>query len=202
MKKLIGIWLLLVTFFNYSQEFEFIPICSENFVSPIKSNWKSIGPIQDVPNLQQNLGFISTVEIHPKNRNIAYSSSNSGGIYKTNNFLDSLPVWKNVTDKLRLPGLGINDLVLDQKNPKVLYASTGCKNENKMGLGVLKSIDGGESWFPIGPTKLKKNNISSRILIHNIHNQILFCAINDQLYKSINAGKSWELILNCQTLLD
>ena len=114
-------------------------------------NWDNIG-------LQES-HHIGRIIIHPKNPEIIwvaslghlYSSSSERGIYKS---LDGGLTW---TNKLYVNDYtGAIDLVLDETNPDVLYASMWEKDRKAwnfdgsgIGSGIYKSIDGGENWIEI-----------------------------------------------------
>ncbi len=110
-------------------------------------------------------------------------------------------------------------LIVDPGNTNVLYLSTGifdreafnsdCANGAPGGLGVLKSIDGGQTWTPIN------NGLSDLYVcclrMHPTNPQILFAATgngscsktyaNGQcafcgVFKTINGGSSWTKVIS------
>lgn len=198
MKALLTCCCLFCFFFCFAQQtkIDFSPICSEDANNPITSNWQALGPFEDAPNLPQNIGLVSCFVIHPSNFNIAFLGSNTGGMYKTENFTDSLPIWKNVTNAMRLPGMGISQIVIHPKNPKIMYASTGYSSGlgEGMSVGVIKSIDGGTTWFPIGPNFPKDKNVPTRILLDWNNPKHLFYTAVDEVYETYDEGKSWKMI--------
>lgn len=114
-------------------------------------NWVNIG-------LQES-HHIGRIIIHPQNPDIIwvaslghlYSSSNERGVYKS---LDGGLTWAN---KLYVNDYtGAIDLVIDENNPEILYASMWEKDRKAwnfdgsgIGSGIYKSIDGGENWVEI-----------------------------------------------------
>ena len=114
-------------------------------------NWVNIG-------LQES-HHIGRIIIHPQNPDIIwvaslghlYSSSNERGVYKS---LDGGLTW---TNKLYVNDYtGAIDLVIDENNPEILYASMWEKDRKAwnfdgsgIGSGIYKSIDGGENWVEI-----------------------------------------------------
>ena len=114
-------------------------------------SWDNIG-------LQES-HHIGRIIIHPQNPDIIwvaslghlYSSSNERGIYKS---LDGGLTW---TNKLYVNDYtGAIDLVIDENNPEILYASMWEKDRKAwnfdgsgIGSGIYKSIDGGENWVEI-----------------------------------------------------
>ena len=182
-------------FFSQNKEYPLTPICPDDPFTIAKSDWTPLGPFKDVPSSTPNVGFVSAMAVHPSNKNIVYLASNSGGLYQTTNFLDSIPLWKNKTQHLRWHGLGINDICIDEKNSQIIYLATGFTTGfgSRFGIGVLKSEDGGENWKHIGPIQLKKEHVCSKIVCNQKNNLHLITAINEQLYQSEDGGKQWNI---------
>tara|TARA_B100000614_G_scaffold31981_2_gene24662 strand:- start:2197 stop:5007 length:2811 start_codon:yes stop_codon:yes gene_type:complete len=115
------------------------------------NSWDNIG-------LQES-HHIGRIIIHPQNPEIIwvaslghlYSSSSERGVYKS---LDGGLTW---TNKLYVNEYtGAIDLVIDENNPEILYASMWEKDRKAwnfdgsgIGSGIYKSIDGGENWVEI-----------------------------------------------------
>src|SRR5436190_4120458 len=69
-----------------------------------------------------------------------------GGVWKTDNALDSIPTWSQVSDG-QIPSNAIGSLAFDASGN--LYAGTGEPNgssDSEAGAGLYKSTDGGSSW--------------------------------------------------------
>ena len=110
--------------------------------------WQSMG----LPETQH----IGRIKLHPTNTAIAwvaalghlYSPNKERGMYKTT---DGGKTWKNtlfIDDKT-----GAIDLVIDPKNPDILFAATWHKERSAWNFvesgatsGIYKSIDGGNTW--------------------------------------------------------
>jgi PKD repeat protein len=88
-------------------------------------------------------------------------------------------------------------VVIDDSDPNVMYAST--KNGQNKGLShrntfwgvVMKSTDGGESWFRI-MNGLDERSEFYKILIYPPNHNILFLSTSNGVYLSWDAGMSWE----------
>jgi hypothetical protein len=185
----------LISSFYCQNKFDLTPICSENDNNPIFSNWESLGPIEDVKGKVQNIGFVSCIAVDTKNNNHVFLGSNTGGLYSCENFLEEIPKWKNLTNHLRLPSLGITQIVIDHSNSNIIYVATGYTSGAGLpfGVGILKSVDGGQNWKCIGPTAVGNNNVVNKLILDRTNPKILFCTINDLVYKSENAGLSWVI---------
>lgn len=111
-----------------------------------------------------NLGLheshhIGRIILHPSNPNTIwvaslghlYSPSEERGIYKS---VDGGQTWSN---KLYINEFtGAIDLIIDNSNPDILYASMWEKDRKAwnfsgsgLGSGIFKSVDGGETWIEV-----------------------------------------------------
>jgi photosystem II stability/assembly factor-like uncharacterized protein len=121
-----------------------------------------------------------------------------GGIWKSTN---AGVTFKPIFDKYCQ---SIGALVLDQQNPKVIYAGTGesnMRNSVSVGDGLYKSTDGGDNWTKIG---LDSTEHIAKVVIDPSNSNIVYVAApgplwsdskHRGLYKSTDAGKTWEKIL-------
>jgi photosystem II stability/assembly factor-like uncharacterized protein len=127
-----------------------------------------------------------------------YVGTAGGGLWKSNNAGFS---FKPIFDKYVQ---SIGALAIDQKNPKTIYAGTGesnMRNTVSIGNGIYKSTDGGDNWTKIG---LDSTEHISKILIDPSNSSVIYVSApgplwsdskHRGLYKSIDAGKTWENIL-------
>jgi photosystem II stability/assembly factor-like uncharacterized protein len=127
-----------------------------------------------------------------------YVGTAGGGIWKSTNAGASFkPVFDKYTQS-------IGALAIDQKNPKTIYAGTGesnMRNSVSIGDGLYKSTDGGDNWTRIG---LDSTEHISKVLIDPNNSNIVYVSApgplwsdskHRGLYKSTDAGKTWETIL-------
>ena len=150
---------------------------------------------------------ISKIVVHPENSDVVWAASQgplwgSGGergIYKTT---DGGETWTRTLGDDEW--VGATDLVIDSRNPDVLYAATWQRHRTVAaymgggpGSGLHKSTDGGETW-----TKLTKGLPSSNLgkigLAISYHNpDHLYAAIEldrreGGVYMSSDRGASWK----------
>jgi photosystem II stability/assembly factor-like uncharacterized protein len=127
-----------------------------------------------------------------------YVGTAGGGIWKSNNAGFS---FKPIFDKYVQ---SIGALAIDQKNPKTIYAGSGesnMRNTVSIGNGIYKSTDGGDNWTKIG---LDSTEHISKVLIDPSNSSVIYVSApgplwsdskHRGLYKSTDAGKTWEKIL-------
>ncbi len=129
-----------------------------------------------------------------------YGDSEARGVYKTT---DGGTTWNKIF--YVGPGTGCSDVIIDKNNPAILYASMwqfrrtpwsfSSGGENS---GLFKSTDSGKTWnkihsgFPSG----KLGRIA--IAVAPSDSKILYAVLETEkdadkgLYKSLDAGASWE----------
>ncbi|MFZ1702853.1 MAG: hypothetical protein WAT79_00825 [Saprospiraceae bacterium] len=147
-----------------------------------------------------NIGArINTIAVHPTNENIILVGFSEGGIFKTiNGGLSWYPVFD---DQIKLC---IGDITYNKTNPNIVFAGTGDPNISGfpfVGNGIFKSVDGGENWSYTG---LGEVGVISHIRISPDNPNVLYVGAmglpfikssNKGLYKSSDAGASWQKVL-------
>lgn len=155
---------------------------------------------------------IASIVINPNNSNEVYvgvlgalwSDSETRGVYKTS---DGGKTWEKV---LYLnPTTGAGDVIIDPKNPNVLYASmwefrrtAWSFNSGGMNSGIFKSTDAGKTWNKIheGFPKGKLGRIA--LALAPSDSSILYAVLETEekskngLWKSTDAGAHWEHLNN------
>jgi hypothetical protein len=124
------------------------------------AHWSFLGPLNvNGSGYMPGIGRINCFIIHPSNANIIYIGASHGGIWKTTNGGTS---WANTSPDI--PLLAITDLAFDPNNANIIYALTGDGDAGPpsirghghttcgtASIGVIKSADGGNTWYPTGP---------------------------------------------------
>ncbi|WP_415374769.1 WD40/YVTN/BNR-like repeat-containing protein [Patiriisocius sp. Uisw_017] len=166
---------------------------------------------KEVPGFE-NSERITSVVINPNDTNIMYvgvlgalwSDSEDRGVYKST---DGGATWSKIL--FVGPATGASDVIMDPKNPNILYASMWEFRRSGWGFNsggltsaLYKSTNGGSSWdkihngFPAG----KLGRIA--IAVAPSDNNILYAVLETEekskngLWKSTNAGQSWEHLNN------
>lgn len=164
--------------------------------------WKNIG--------LKNTQSISRVRVHPTNPDIVYVSAlghafgpnEERGVFKT---IDGGKTWNKVlyvNEKA-----GAEDLVIDQQNPEIIYASiwevyrTPYKMWADVGTSALyKSTDGGASWKVISknpgmPAVVGKIGVA----VSPADGNRVWAIVESPeggLYRSDDGGANWKLVNN------
>ena len=156
------------------------------------SNWEAVGPFThtNTGSWSSGQGRVNIVHVDPSNANTIYLGAPAGRIWKSTN---NGSTWTPLTDEL--PQIGVSGIAVDYSNSNVIYIATGDKDAgDSYSVGVYKSTNGGLTWNPTGLTFTDINSRAGDIVIHPTNNQILWCATNNGIYKTINAGTSWTRV--------
>ena len=161
----------------------------------IQYNWNLKGPIFLST---QNMGRVDVVRTLPGNSlsTKAFAGSGTAGLWRTDDYLDSNPVWKNITDNINLPNIGIRDMVIDPINSDVAYITTGYTGWGNYSMGLFKTINLNDvvpNWTQIfsGPTNQFNFSIG-RILLNPSDNNQIFVLRDNEVYISYDAGVTFD----------
>ncbi|MCP4147447.1 MAG: hypothetical protein GY757_06825, partial [bacterium] len=151
------------------------------------SNWVSLGPVQRGQIM--GLGRINCMAFDPQNNDIIWIGSPTGGLWKSEN---GGQTWGNLTD--HLPNLGVSDIIIHPENSDIIYFATGDKGRaSSLSTGVMKSLDGGLTWELTGLNHgLEDQYLINKLGVHKSKTDILLAATNHGIYKTIDAGTTWE----------
>jgi photosystem II stability/assembly factor-like uncharacterized protein len=153
---------------------------------------RSIGP--DI-----TTGRISDIEIDPKNPNVWYVASASGGLFKTENRGNT---FTPIFDEGGAFSLGA--VVVDPKDSNIVWLGTGENNNQRSvayGDGVYKSTDAGKTWKRVG---LENSEHIQKILIDPRNSNVVYVTAagplwrgggDRGLYKTTDGGATWKAVL-------
>jgi Sortilin, neurotensin receptor 3, len=150
---------------------------------------------------------ISKIVIDPNDSDTVYvavqgplwSPGGERGLFKTT---DGGATWNNILSKG--PYCGVTDVVVDPKNPNVVYAATHQRHRTVWALldtgpesGIFKSTDGGATWKELtnGIPGDDKGKIALGISPQD--NNVVYASVEvvnreGGFFRSNNAGESWE----------
>lgn len=124
--------------------------------------------------------------------NTVWASGVAGGLWKTTNLLDAIPLWQNINDFF--DNMAISSVCIDPSNSNIMYFSTGEPTANAdavLGLGIWKSTDHGVTWN-ILPNTLGFTR-TFKLLCDNSGN--VYAALRGGgLVRSNNGGANWTVI--------
>lgn len=129
-----------------------------------------------------------------------YAATPTGGLFRTRNVLDSLPVWENLTDSTRLPVLGVRAFAFSPGDPNTIFVGTGIRYpldiRRSYGIGLLKTTDGGRTWQPTGlqfqpPGSMAE--VAHDVLPHPSDPDTLHVLCGKDYYRSDDGGDHFSL---------
>jgi len=165
--------------------------------------WKNMG--------LKNSEHISEIIIHPDNPDVVWvavqgplwNKGDERGLYKTT---DGGISWKKVLGNDQWTG--VTDIMIDPRNPQVLYAATWDRHRTVAALmgggpgsGIHRSLDGGETWTKLTQGLPKSNMGKIGITISPQQPDVLYAAIELErttgaVYRSEDQGASWKKMSN------
>ena len=138
----------------------------------IAVEWQELGPAP-ITNGDYT-GRVSTVVCSPTNSSIYYVAGCDGGVWRT---VDAGLSWTPLTDSMPTTAMGA--LALDPTNENIIYAGTGeanFANHSRYGLGLFKSIDGGNTWTHLAEDAFGGRCVS-KIVVNPQNPQIVYASI-------------------------
>lgn len=159
--------------------------------------WTPIGPRPITGFGLANSGRLTSIAVHPTDPNIIYVGGAQGGVWKT---VDGGANWVPLTDGQC--SLAMGSVALDPVNPEIVYVGTGEQNfsgDSYYGCGVLKSVNGGQTWIEVGRNVITGNGARrpriSKVIVDkftaNSANTLVFAATDAGLFRSLDAGATW-----------
>lgn len=203
-----GSYLTSKEYINIINEIEALKAKKTNEIQ-LQSGWLPIGPntrgrAYDSVSAH-GIGRINTIAFHPTNKDVFWIGTPNGGIWKT---LDQGKKWFPVSDYL--PSIKITDIEVDPNDGDILYASTGDADAinwitNSTAMGIFKSTDGGLQWEPTGlsyTSSTFNRSYIRKIIVHKENSNNLIAAGTYGLWKSSDAGSTWEKIMDSLMIVD
>jgi hypothetical protein len=145
-----------------------------------------------------------------------YLGTAGGGVWKS---IDGGMSWKPLTDQQVSLAIGALAVVPDAGGQDVIYAGTGESNQSQdsnFGLGILKSVDGGQTWTrpPLAVTTFQNQGFARIAVVpgKNTGSDALYAAtmrtfinsatsvgdapppITAGLFQSTNGGEDWQML--------
>lgn len=197
-------------FWNDSRAYPHIDISAEKyyraFENKISSDskndqnlWQAMGP-HNVP------GRIISLAVNPQNSNTLYAGAATGGLWRTFNSISGAN-WHRV--ETGFPVLGVMGLAINPLDSNEIYIGTGevygynksiggtviRTTRGSYGIGIIKTIDGGQTWTKTLDWSYSQQKGVQCVRINPQNPNIVYAATTDGIYKTTNAGDTWQLVL-------
>ena len=164
------------------------------FLEDTEQKWEAVGPFYPPSNF--GLGRVDCIAVDPENDSIIFVGAGSGGIWRSKNRGET---WEVIpfTDIL---STGIMYIEFAPSNPNIMYATSGDHHFGVIfksySLGVLKSVDRGETWSIISETLDFADSITySKLLIHPENPDIVYVGTTKSILKTTDGGETWSPII-------
>ena len=140
------------------------------------------------------VGRVNDLLIHPTSTNTMWAGTDGGGIFKTT---DGGTTWQATNDFY--PSLSISSFAMRTGDPSTIYAGTGPMGSHTglPGAGVLKSVDGGNTWSLLpstSPTVDEAWRFVYQLAIDPTNSNTVIAATWLGAYITINGGTDWTEI--------
>jgi len=170
--------------------------------------WQSSGPAP-IGGVEYT-GRIAALAVGPTDADTIFVGGADGGIWRT---IDGGASWVPLTD--HMPTTAMGALAIDPTDEDIIYAGTGEANfayHSRFGLGLYKSIDGGDTWAHLAESTFA-GRCFSRIAIDPVNPSELYAAVTPAggfipapasaakghplaggpvgVFKSIDGGANW-----------
>lgn len=144
--------------------------------------------------------------INPQDDNILYAGSASGGLWRSNDLGNDVS-WQRM--ETGFPVLGVSTIAFAPGDSMVMYIGTGevynyydtgtdaayRSTRGSYGIGILKSEDGGSTWKKSLDWSYNEEHGIWMIKVHPTNPDIIFANTTEGVYRSKDAGETWDLVL-------
>lgn len=168
---------------------------SNNESKSLADPWEAKGPLNTT-------GRTLTLEVNPQAPNTLYAGSASGGLWRSRNL--GLGVsWEYV--ETGFPVLGVSDIEFIPGDSTTMFIGTGelynyyftgtdgafRATRGSYGIGILKSVDGGESWTKSLDWTYENQHGVWMIKVAPSDHDVIYTATSEGVFKSTDQGDSW-----------
>ncbi|MCB1060114.1 MAG: T9SS type A sorting domain-containing protein [Calditrichaeota bacterium] len=152
----------------------------------LDENWVNLGPFN-------HGGRTRVLRFYPNAPDTMFAGSVGGGLFRSD---DAGSNWYPFTDAL--PNLAIGSFEISPSNPNIMYLGTGegyFNGDGISGVGLLKSIDGGQTWQTTGLSyEYSSGTAILRISVDPRNADIVLASTNDGLYRSTDGGANFTRV--------
>jgi len=165
-------------------------LLQNNHQNRANTQWVNISQTTAVSGYD-GMGRVTSVAFHPTQVNTFWVGAPIGGIWKTTNNGQSYTALGD-----SLPYCSVGNIAVNYQNPDIIYITIGDHNGWwKYGLGVYKTIDGGQTWAPTGLTSLLSvGRAYYKMVMSPTNPDVLLVTTTSGLYRTINGGVNWQVV--------
>ncbi len=174
---------------------------------PEPGPWAAIGP--------KNVGGRTiSLAVNPKNTEIIWAGAASGGLWRTDTGGIGARAWHYI--ETGFPVLGVNAIAIDPGDTAAVYIGTGevYNRDDSMGsiyirttrgsygIGILKTTDGGATWAKSLDWSYNERRGVLDLVIDPDNTSRIWAGTSDGVYRSTDAGTSWQNVLDVDMAVD
>ncbi|MDW8052591.1 MAG: hypothetical protein RMJ83_08955, partial [Armatimonadota bacterium] len=163
--------------------------------------WEFVGPRNPTPPYQMYFGTasvsgrVNAVAYDPVNPNVYYVGAPQGGVWKTT---DGGQTWQPLSDGWRF--LQVSCIAIHPTNSSIIYVGTGDFQGwmRPFSQGVMRSLDGGQTWQSLGATLFGNRCVSDIIIDPENPNIVTVCTgwgpyqnVAGDIWRSTDGGNTW-----------
>lgn len=156
----------------------------------LDAGWISLGPADGA-------GRMTALAPHPADDGTVLAGAASGGLWRTTDHGES---WTPLTDGLS--DLSVGAVAYAPSNPEIVYLGTGEAGLGSFfvpGIGLLRSSDGGETWFLPQPGDVVAEQFFA-LSVDPRDEDVVLAATEKGLLATTDGGASWDTLLAEPTL--
>lgn len=187
-------------FFNAYEQVQEIRL-SKQFKIKSNNHWQAIGP-------HNTGGRTNALAFNPQNPNTIYAGSASGGLWRSYTGGVGVDAWHQVPTGF--PVLGVSSITFAPNDSNTIYLGTGevynyagaghgaaYRNlRGTYGMGILKTIDGGQTWFKSLDWSYNSQRGIWAVKINPLKPNTIFANTTEGVYRSYDAGTTWQQVNN------
>ena len=144
----------------------------------VQSSWTNIGPVpfvqQDGPADAWQSGRVSSIAVDPRDSNHWLIGVGNGGVWETRN---AGATWNPIADDA--PALAVGAVTFAPSDSNIVYVGTGESAGGAafvhVGVGILKSTNGGQSWSLLAEQNFARASVR-RLSVHPENPDVLMAA--------------------------
>jgi photosystem II stability/assembly factor-like uncharacterized protein len=158
--------------------------------------WETMGP-------KNHGGRTLALAFNPQNPNTMFAGSASGGLWRSYSAGVGAQAWDYVPTGY--PVLGVSCITFNPSDSMTMYIGTGevynyvqsgtgaayRSTRGSYGIGILKSIDGGQNWTKSLDWSYDQNQGVWAVKVSPQDPNVVYASTTDGVYKSTDAGTTW-----------